>query len=105
MRDEDLWYPYDNDPEPKRYTVALEAKIYSYVDVEATDIEDLKIEIDYLNKKEILDGVEDIEVIKANTDDYDGKTLFNYDDEDRLRKRIKELEQEIKELKENKNEE
>lgn len=100
INDSELYYPYDNDPEPKKYTVMIEAKVYSWVDVEAIGTEDLKIEVDYLNNKEILNGVEEVELISAYINDADGTPLFNYSDEERLRRRVKQLEKELKEIKE-----
>lgn len=95
----ELYYPDDN-IQKNKYTVLVESKIYSWIDIEASNEYELKLEVEDLKKKDLLESAEQIELISSYIDSEDGEKLFNYSEEDMLRKRVKELEKKLAEIKE-----
>lgn len=102
MRDSDLWYPYDNDPEPQTFTVLVQTRIWSYVDVESMSEYDLKDDIKSLSKERLLEDISDYEIEKATYENYD--EIFDYSDEEYYKNKIKKLEIKIKLLEDKLNE-
>lgn len=96
MRDADLWFPYDNEPVPNRYTVLVEAKVYSSFDVEAYSEDDISI-----NFADVLANIDDHDIDRIEIED--GRVI-RHSEEDALRDKIQQLEKKIEELEANNSE-
>lgn len=87
MNNNNLYFPYDNDPEPKKYTVLVQTKIWSYIDIEALNEEDLKDRVKHLSTKKILEEVNEKEIEKAEIEN--GAELFDNSEEAELEYKLK----------------
>ena len=87
INDNNLYFPYDNDPEPTKYTVLVQTRVWTYVDVEAIDTDDLKNRVKDLSEKKLFEKINEKEIEKAELED--GTELFDDSEEEYLRYKLK----------------